>query len=178
MKRTNFSTDIDSALAGRNSGSKGYWECARSGNGNMRTDLMEEDGDDYEELEGLGESIEEMDADESAAEDKGQRNGFKPFREPTAAEKPPYAPKPGKAWMRRRIRMESRRPGGNRLTRVRWVMVSPAKWAELRRKRQIKHTAQGPSLGFFNVSATNMTFLIAGGALVGGLLYLSRRRRA
>lgn len=176
MKRTNYSTDIDSALAGRNIGSKGYWECARSGNGNMRTDLMEEDDGHYEELEGLGESVEEMDVHESAAEDRGQRNTFKPYREPTAAEKPPYAPKPGKAWMRRRIRMESRRPGGNRLTRVRWVMVSPAKYAELRRKGEIKHTAQGPSLGGFDISATNMSLLLAGGALVGGLLYLSRRR--
>ena len=178
MKRTNYSSDIDSALAGRNQGSKGYWECARSGNGNMMTDLMAEDDDHYEELEGLGESVEEMDAGESAAEDAGRKDTFRPFREPRADEKPPHAPKAGKAWMRRRIRMESRRPGGNRLTRVRWVMVSPQKYEELLKAGKIKTTSQGPRLGFFDVSSANMTYLLVGGALVGGLMYAMKRRRA
>ena len=178
MNRTNYSSEIDAALAGRNIGSKGYWECARSGNGNMMTDLMSEDTDHYEELEGLGESVEEMDASESSAEDNGRKDAFKPFREARADEQPPYAPKPGKGWMRRRIRMESRRPGGNRLTRVRWVLVSPEKYDELMKAGKIKTTSQGPMLGFFDISASNMTFLAAGGALVGGLMYLMKRRRA
>jgi hypothetical protein len=108
----------------------------------MTTDLIAE-GADYEEIEGLGEAIEEMSAAESAIEDSGVTVAFKPYREPTASERPPYAPKPGKAWVRKRLRMNAKRPGGNRLVRVRWVMVSPAKWKTLVDSGQVVGTATG-----------------------------------
>jgi len=163
MDRTNISTELDGALAGRNAGSKGFWECARSGNGNMRTDLMDEDGRDYEELEGLGEAIEDMDYDESVAEDRGDRSVFKPFRELRPGEQPPYAPKPGKAWMRRRIRTNNRSPGGNRQTRVRWVQVSPEKYEQLASSGCIKTSPANGVLGFLPAE------LQTPGALAGGV---------
>lgn len=162
--RTDLTTELDQALSGRDAGSRGYWEVARSGNGNMKTDLLSEDGQDYEELEGLGESVEEMDAAESAAEDRGNQAVFKPYREPLPSENPPYAPKPGKAWLRRRIRMQSRRPGGNRLARVRWVQVSPVKFDDLRRKGLIKSGAVD-GLGFVTLTADLIKGVFIGGAL-------------
>lgn len=178
--RTDFTTEIDGALAGRDMGSRGYWECARSGNGNMRTDLMEDDSRDYEELEGLGEAVEEMDAAESRAIDQGSKD-FKSFREANVGEKPPYAPKPGKGWMRRRIPTNTRAPGGSRQVRVRWVQVSARKYKELANKGEIKQTAHGPMLGFIDISKTNMTFLAAGAGIGIGLLMMAgrgRRRRS
>lgn len=172
--RTDLTTDLDSALAGRNAGSRGYWEVARSGNGNMKTDLLSEDGQDYEELEGLGESVEEMDAAESAAEDRGNQAVFKPYREPLPSEKPPYAPKPGKAWLRRRIRMQSRRPGGNRLARVRWAQVSPVKFDDLRRKGLIKAGAVD-GLGFMDISGDLIKGFFYGALALGGFMFLRNR---
>jgi hypothetical protein len=175
--RTDFTTEIDGALAGRDAGSRGYWECARSGNGNMTTDLMEDDSRDYEELEGLGEAIEEMDAAESTAIDQGAK-AFKSFREAKVGEKPPYAPKPGKGWVRRRIPTNTRAPGGNRQVRVRWVQISPRKFKELQQKGQIKQTAQGPMLGFIDISKINMTFLAVGAGIGISLLSMMKRKRA
>lgn len=177
MQRTDFTSDIDGALAGRNEGSRGYWECARSGNGNMTTDLMEDDGRDYEELEGLGEAVEEMDSAESVALDHNAHAKIKAYRDPNNGEKPPFAPKPGKGWMRRRIPTQTRAPGGNRQVRVRWVQVSPRKYNELMAKGQIKTTAQGPMLGFIEISKTNMTFLAAGAGIAVALLAMSRKKR-
>lgn len=178
--RTDFTTEIDSALAGRNAGEKGYWEVARSGNGNMTTDLLAEDGRDYEELDGLGESVEEMDSAESQAEDNGNQAVFKPYREARPGEKPPYAPKAGKAWLRRRIRMQSRRPGGNRLAKVRWVMVSPQKYQELRAKGLIKLEGKLPhisGLGFMDISSDLVKGIVIGGAAAFGY-YLWKKRGA
>lgn len=172
--RTDLTTDLDAALSGRDTGSRGYWECARSGNGNMKTDLLSEDGQDYEELEGLGESVEEMDAAESAAEDRGNQSIFKPYREPLPSEHPPYAPKPGKAWLRRRIRMQSRRPGGNRLARVRWAQVSPSKYADLNRKGLIKSGAVD-GLGFMDISSDLIKGVTIGAVMVIGYQVLKRR---
>jgi len=172
--RTNLTCDLDSALSNRNAGSRGYWEVARSGNGNMKTDLLSEDGQDYEELEGLGESVEEMDAAESAAEDRGNQAVFKPYREPLPSEKPPYAPKPGKAWLRRRIRMQSRRPGGNRLARVRWAQVSPVKFDDLRRKGLIKSGAVD-GLGFMDISGDLIKGVFYGALAVVGYQFLKRK---
>ena len=172
--RTDLTTDLDQALSGRNAGSRGYWEVARSGNGNMRTDLLAEDGQDYEELEGLGESVEEMDAAESAAEDRGNQGVFKPYREPLPSEHPPYAPKPGKAWLRRRIRMQSRRAGGNRLARVRWAQVSPVKYNELQKKGLIKSGAVD-GVGFIDISADLIRGVLIGGAVILGYQFLRNR---
>lgn len=172
--RTDLTSDLDSALSGRNAGSRGYWEVARSGNGNMKTDLLSEDGQDYEELEGLGESVEEMDATESAAEDQGNQGLFKPYREPLPSEHPPYAPKQGKAWIRRRIRMQSRRPGGNRLARVRWAQVSPAKYDDLSRKGLIK-TGAADGVGFMDISGDLIKGCFYGALAVMGYQFLKRR---
>lgn len=174
--RTDLTNEIDAAMSTRNQGARGFWEVARSGNGNMRTDLLEEDGYDYEELEGVGEAVEEMSLEESVAEDKGNRSIFKPYREALPGEQPPHAPKPGKGWIRRRIRMESRRPGGNRLVRVRWAQVSPAKMQEIRRKRQVQSGGVA-GLGFMNVSSSNVMWLTAGAVAAAGLLFLLKRKK-
>jgi hypothetical protein len=175
--RTDISSEIDNALSGRNLGARGFWECARGGNGNMMTDLMVEDDRDYTELEGLGEAVEEMTAAESLAEDQGRHN-FRPYREPIMGEKPPYAPKPGMAWLRRRIPIQARRPGGKRLVRVRWVQVSPVKYEELRRAGQIQAGTQTLSgiggLGSFLDLSPMM--LAVGVALGLGTLVILRKR--
>lgn len=175
--RTDLTNDIDSALAGRNAGSKGYWEVARSGNGNMRNDLLAEDGQMYDELEGLGESVEEMDGAESRAEDNGNQNALKPYRMPLPGEKPPYAPKQGCTWIRRRMRMQSRRPGGNRLVRTRWVQVTPEKLQEIQSQGLMKNAAASrlAGLGFFDISGDMVKGVFIGGALAAGVWYLRRR---
>lgn len=177
--RTDLTSEIDAALAGRNAGSNGYWECARSGNGDMTTDLLSEDGTNYEELEGLGESVEEMDSYESAAEDKGNRGVLKPYREPLPSEAPPRAPKPGTAWLRRRIPMQSRRPGGNRLVRLRWVQVSPQKYRELQKSGLVKATVSNTvdGLGFVTLTADLIKGMFIGGGLAFGY-YLWKKRGA
>jgi len=168
MERTNLSTELDGALANRNLGSKGYWECARSGNGNMMTDLLDEDGRDYEEMEGLGEAIEEMDPDESLAEDRGDRSQFKSFREARPGEQPPHAPRPGNGWIRRRIRTGSRKPGGMWLARVRWVQVSPQRYAQLRKAGALKR--EGLAGVGFVPDGFQMPVAIGGGILLGAIL--------
>lgn len=177
--RTDMTTEIDGALSTRNAGSKGWWECARSGNGNMLTDLTEEDGRDYEEVEGLGETVEEMTPAESAAEDRGQLRSFQPFREPLPGEVPPHAPKPGMAWMRRRIRLNTRKPGGMRLCKVRWVQVSPEKYRQLQNDGQIKRgdgNAAMQGVGFLDLSAGNIKWAAIGGvAAIVGLMLLKRK---
>jgi hypothetical protein len=184
--RTNYTSEIDGALAGRNSGSRGYWEVARSGNGSINSDLLAEDGQHYTELEGLGEAVEEMDQHESRAEDTGNHGVLKPYREPNPGEQPPHAPNPGMAWIRRRIRMQSRRPGGNRLVRLRWVQVSPTKYQELQRKGLVKSgsSLRGlpgmsglPGMGFVDISSD----LIKGVALGAGAMfayYIWKKRAA
>jgi hypothetical protein len=170
MTRTNLTSEIDSALAGRNAGARGFWEVARSGNGDMTTDLLAEDGADYEELEGLGETTEELEADEAA-------NGFKPYRAPKAGEKPPYAPKPGKAWIRRRMAMNARKAGGNAMVRCRWVMVSPAKWEQLKREGKIKNNVLLDGLGAIGISKTNLMYMGAGAAVLLIATQMMRKKR-
>lgn len=175
--RTDLTTEVDSALAGRNAGSKGYWEVARSGNGNMMTDLLAEDGQEYDELEGMGESVEEMDGNESRAEDAGNKNALVPFCLPRPGENPPYPPRQGRQWIKRRMRMNSRRPGGNRLIRTRWVQVTPEKLNEIKNKGLLKGqmTSQLAGMGFFDVSRDMVTGVFIGGGIAAAIWYAKRR---
>lgn len=180
--RTDLTSPIDGALSNRNAGALAFWEVARSGNGDMRTDLLADDGRDYEELDGIGESTEEMTAAESSAEDRGDKSVFKQYRETLPGETPPYAPKKGKAWIRRRMRMNSRRPGGNRMARVRWAQVSPQKWAILVKQGQVMNKATSMNgVGFIDMSNPMMKWVLYGGIGllgVGVLLKLAAKRRA
>lgn len=175
MQRTDYSSEIDGALINRNGGSQGYQEVARSGNGNMRTDLLADDCRDYEEIEGLGETTEEMSAAESAAEDAGDSLQFTPFREPYPGEVPPYPPKPGMAWLRRCIRVNARKPGGRRLVRARWVQVSPKRYQELLEAGKVR-TASG--VGFFDISSSTIRNVAIGAGIgVLAMIYMGGRRK-
>lgn len=173
-ERTDLTSDIDGALASRNSGENGFAEVARSGNGNMRDDLMPE-GKDYEETE-AGETIEEMAPAESRAADRGQAPPS--FREPRAGEAPPHAPKPGTAWMRRRIPTGTRRPGGNRLVRARWCMVSPLQYSIFERSGQICDYGDdhGKEMGFVDISSREVIFAVVGAGLAIAAMMGMRRR--
>lgn len=177
--RTDMTSAIDGALAGRNLGSKGWWNCARSGNGNMMTDLSEEDGQDYDELEGIGETTEEMTAAESAAEDQGNTGAFKPYRDLVAGEVPPHAPSPGKAWIRRRIRTGTRAPGGKRLVKVRWAQVSPACYNQIRSQGKLMVGSGSSALQGLGITidSNSLTWAALGGVAVFGALVLMKRRR-
>jgi hypothetical protein len=155
--RPNLTTDIDGALSTRNMGSRGFHEVARSGNGNMRTDLLAEDGKDYEELE----------AAEQVVEDRG--SVFRPYRDLRPGEKPPHSPRPGMAWAKRRIRTNSRRPGGRPLVRERWIQVSPRKWDRLRSTGQVLEGLGGEGLGIDLV-----TVAAAAGAAVLACMLLKK----
>jgi hypothetical protein len=82
------------------------------------------------------------------------------------------------AWLRRRIPIQARRPGGKRLVRVRWVQVSPVKYEELRRAGQIQAGTQTLSgiggLGSFLDLSPMM--LAVGVALGLGTLVILRKR--
>jgi hypothetical protein len=133
MARTNFTQEIDGALAGRNAGMRHFSDVARSGNGDMRTDLAE-DLADYHEVPGVGETREELSLPESASVDRdGAMASVPGYRWPAPGEVPPYAAKPGYVWLRKRVVTASRKPGGNRLAKVSWVMVSKERLIAMQR---------------------------------------------
>lgn len=180
--RTDLSSEIDASLAGRNAGANGFWEVARSGNGDMKTDLMVEDGKNYEEFDGTGETVEEVSAQESQILDQSMLPGlgslaskFKAFRSPRAGEQPPHAPKPGKAWVKRRIPMNKKRPGGNHLCRCRWAQVSQSKWNELKANGKVQPQTMD---GLGAALSIDITSLLIGGGVAAGVLFLLRRRSA
>lgn len=173
--RTDITCPMDAALSGRNAGSKAFWEVARSGNGDMRTDLLADDGRDYEEYDGLGETVEEMSLDESTG-----KTPSKPYREALPGETPPFAPKKGQAWVRRRIPTNSRRPGGNRLVRVRWAQVSPSYWGALIRQGKVMNRTTSLSGLGLDLSTPAVKYALYGGLGllgVGVLLKLTRGSR-
>lgn len=177
VQRTDISSPIDAALSTRDQGQHDGWAISRKGNGNMTTDLIAE-GADYEEIEGLGEAVEEMSAGESAAEDQGIKVAFKAYREARTGERPPYAPKPGMAWIRRRIRMNAKRPGGNRMVRVRWAMVSPRKWKSLVDSGQVVGTPSGVH-GIMDMFANPVVKWGTIGAVAAvGLMVLMRMKKS
>lgn len=179
MQRTDYTSEIDGALAGRNAGSEGHQGVARSGNGDMRTDLLADDCSAYTELEGLGETVEEMTDAESRAEDQGNQTKFQAFRTPKAGEKPPMPAPGGKFWIKRRIRMHRRKPGGNRLLKSRWVQVSAEKYQELLQSGELKIENGVPTLGFIDISSNTIKTLAIGAAVGAGLLmFMGRKKKA
>jgi hypothetical protein len=174
--RTDFSSEIDGALSGRNTGQKGYWEVARSGNGDMNTDLLDEDAlACCEELEGIGESQEEMTLEESAEADRlaglGQLAGpsFKEFRTPVAGEKPPFAPTNGRVWMRKRTATAMRKPGGRRLAHLRWAQMTPA------RVNQAARNGELMGLGIFG--GTGLWVSLGIGITLGTVLFFVLKKK-
>lgn len=124
MQRTDLTCDLDAALSRRNEGAQHFSQVARGGNGQMLSDLVEEDKD-YEELAGIGETQEQLKRDESRLVDSlGAAAPFKQFRRPALGEIPPYTAPSGKAWLRKREVTSGRIPGGNRIARVKWVLAS------------------------------------------------------
>jgi hypothetical protein len=126
--RTDFTQDIDGAFSQRSAGAKHFSEIARSGNGNATSDLDVQDDKDYTEVDGLGEHLECLSLVESTRVDGlGRLANIPQFRWPHMGEVPPYAPAPGKTWVRRRVVTNARQPGGTRVAKVKWAMMSPAK---------------------------------------------------
>jgi len=168
--RTDFTQEIDSALAGRNLGSRHFSDVARSGNGNMYNDLREDQLADYEELDGVGEAMEELTLRESASAD-GLAGGdaLKPFRTMKAGETPPFAPKPGFTWVRRRDITAHRKPGGNRVARLKWAQVKE------QRLKQLAAEGQIDGMGFFGTTSTIASVGI--GTAVGLGLWLLLKRK-
>ncbi len=138
MQRTDFTSEIDGALAGRNLGSRHFSDVARSGNGDMLSDLSEDQLADYEELDGMGEAVEELSLQESLKVDNlGPAANLPRFRNPRPGEVAPFAPKPGMGWMRKRNVLPERKPGGNRVARVKWVQVTPKRLNQLAEKGDV-----------------------------------------
>lgn len=169
--RTDLSSEIDGALATRNLGSRHYSDIARSGNGNMLSDLAEEELGDYEELDGIGESFEELSLAESnavAGLGGGLGTVLRPFRTLRAGEHPPFAAKRGKMWMRKRIALQQRKPGGGVIARVKWAQMTPGKLKKLAAEGQVA------GMGEFSVGMIG-TLGIAAGA--GALLWFVMARK-
>lgn len=169
MQRTDFTQEIDGAFANRNAGSRHFSEVARSGNGNMRTDLVNTDDKDYEELDGIGEAHEQLTLAESAAVDSlGADANVARFRWPKPGETPPFAAKQDKVWLRRREITAARVPGGNRVTKVKWVSVTK------NRLNSIQRDGQLDGLG----DTTTVVGVSLAAGLVGGVaLWLLLRRK-
>jgi hypothetical protein len=160
--RTDLTQDIDGAFAQRNVGNKHWSECARSGNGNMMTDLRSEDSVDYQEYDGVGETMEALTPEESASVDGlGQLAAFPKFRWPKAGEVPPVAAGQGKAWLRRRVVTGTRLPGGARMAKVKWVQVNKSKLNSLTNSGQIHGMGEFSTMGIAGS---------VGIGLVGGLV--------
>lgn len=169
-QRTDFTQEIDGAFANRNAGSRHFSEVARSGNGNMRTDLVDADQKDYEELDGIGETFEQLSLQESAAVDSlGANANVARFRWPKPGETPPFAAKQGKVWLRRREITASRVPGGNRVAKAKWVSVNKSRLNAIQRDGQLD------GMGAFNATTLGIS---AGAGLFGGIvLWLALRKR-
>jgi hypothetical protein len=168
--RTDFSSAIDGALLGRNLGSRHFSDIARSGNGNMRTDLDDTSLKDYEELDGVGESMEDLSLQESLAVDSlGAMADVKRFRWPKPGETPPFASKPDKVWLRRKVITGVRRPGGNRVAKVKWAQVSKDRLVTLKNEGQLD------GMGAISMSTIGIS---AGLGLAGGVvLWLLLKKR-
>jgi hypothetical protein len=171
MPRTDMTQEIDGAFADRNAGQRHFSEIARSGNGDMRTDLNEDQAD-FQEVAGLGETTEPMTTQESATIDAqgAAAPPICPFRLPQPGEVPPFAAKPGYTWLRRRTPTGTRQPGGNRLVKNTWVQVSAQRLAELK----------GQGLNGLGITATEgIGISIALGLAVGaGIWWFLKHKKA
>lgn len=169
--RTDFTSEIDGALAGRNLGSRHFSDIARSGNGNMQNDLREDELADYEELDGIGEAMEELTLRESAiADGLAGGEGAKPFRTLRTGETPPFAPRAGFTWLRKRNVTNLRKPGGNRVARVKWAQVKQDRLQKLAEQGQVD------GLGMFGSTSTLVSVGI-GSALGLVAWYLLKKRK-
>jgi hypothetical protein len=74
------------------------------------------------------------------------------------------------AWLRKRAVLPERKPGGNRVARVKWVQVTPRKLNQLAQR--------GDVAGMGALSTTAGTALMAGAGVAGGLLlwFLIKRK--
>ncbi len=171
--RTDLSQDIDGAFAQRNVGSRHFSEIARSGNGNMRTDLLAEDSTDYQEYDGIGEIMEPLSGAESAAVDRlGQAADVSRFRWPTPGEVPPVAASEGNVWLRRRVITNMRQPGGSRVAKVKWVQVNKSRLNALQQGGQLNGMGEYSTFG---IASSVGIGLVAGLALFLGVRALKRR---
>lgn len=166
MPRTDFTQEIDGALADRNLGQRHFSEIARSGNGDMRRDLSQ-DLTDFRQLDGVGEALEEVTPAESAQIDiQGPIAKIASLRWPQPGEVPPYAAKDGFVWLRSRTLTGTRKPGGKRLVKVRWAMVSKERLLALKRSGELS--------GIFSIGTIGSVGL----GLAGGVaLWLLLKRR-
>lgn len=166
--RTDFTQEIDGAFSQRSAGAKHWSEVARSGNGNATTDLDVQDDKDYTEVDGLGEHLECLSLVESTRVDGlGRLANIPKFRWPTMGEVPPYAAAPGKTWVRRRVVTNARQPGGNRVAKVKWAMMSPGKVQQAVASGNLP--SPGGVAGLGAMSSTEMTGLSLGAGVVAGL---------
>ena len=165
MPRTDFTQEIDGAFATRNQGHRHFSEVARSGNGNMRRDLLA-DLDSYQELAGVGETTEAA----TIVGHPGKGPGIA-FRYPTASEVPPMVPMQGKVWLRKLS--PTARPGVARGT---WVQVDKTKLIELMRSGALPVPQGMAGLGDLNTGLV----ISLGLGLVGGITlwyFLLRKKK-
>lgn len=180
MPRTDLTQEIDGAFADRNVGSRHFSDIARSGNGDMRTDLADTQ-DDYEEYPGLGESIEPMASNESAALDSqgAAAQPIQPFRYAQPGEVPPFAPKSGSAWVRKRSATGTRSPGGPRLVKSTWAQVSGGRLNQLQATNAIGNGSGAlPGMSGLGMSETEGIGLSVGiGLVIGGAIWMLLKRK-
>lgn len=178
-QRTDFTQEIDGAFAQRGAGSKHFSEVARSGNGNPTSDLDVQDDKDYTEVDGLGEHLECLSLVESTRVDGlGAMARIPKFRWPKLGEIPPYAPAPGKAWVRRRVLTNARQPGGLRVAKVKWAQMSGGKVQQAVASGDLPPSVSG--LGGLGMSSLETTGISLGLGVAGGLLlwFLLKKRKA
>jgi hypothetical protein len=175
--RTDFTQDIDGAFSQRSAGAKHFSEIARSGNGNATSDLDVQDDKDYTEVDGLGEHLECLSLVESTRVDGlGRLANIPQFRWPHMGEVPPYAPAPGKTWVRRKVVTNARQPGGNRVAKVKWAMMSPGKVQQAISSGNLP--APGGVAGLGAMSSTAMTGISLGaGAAIGLVLWMLLKKK-
>lgn len=153
MPRTDFTQEIDGALATRNEGQRHFSDIARSGNGNMRRDLKA-DVEDYQELVGVDERTEAA----TIVGKPGRGRGVA-FRYPRSGEQAPMMPKAGYTWLRKLTPLST--AGQARAT---WVQVSKLRLLQLQRSGSIQSGGMN-GLGEFPTGIA----LSLGVGLAGGL---------
>lgn len=183
MARTDLTQEIDGAFADRNKGSRHFSDIARSGNGDMRTDLADLQ-DDFEEYPGIGESTELMAQSESTALDTqgAAAAPIQPFRYAQPGEVPPFAPKQGSAWIRKRSATGTRAPGGPRHVKSTWAQVSTSRLTQLQQTGAIGNgsgTASAlPGMSGLGMSSMEGIGISVGlGLAVGGLLWFVLKKK-